>query len=1308
MKSKEVIGGRFEVEGLAGAGGMGQVFRARDLLSGSVSALKTITVQNREGEERFCREAQLLAQVRHPGLVRYVAHGTHEGAPFLVMEWLEGEDLCDRLRRSRAPTNPGLALDELLSLGRRLAGALGELHQRGVVHRDVKPSNVYLVDGSPHQGKLLDLGVAHTEHSGVKLTAQGELVGSPAYMAPEQVEGSTLVGPTADVWGLGCVLYECLTGRPPFQKGEVRGLLASIVLDDPAPPRELRADTPPELEGIVLKMLQKRAEDRYADGGEVLDALCHVSASGLPREVGEGERTWRSNHRHAAERSRPSLTSAETRVACVLLVKLEASTDLSSCLSPSSELMRIVEVLGCTLRRTADQPDRLVVIPPQSETPKEQACSLARVALSVRRQQPLHAFMLATGRAQETGELSVAELVEKAAERLACVQPGRIAVDEEFGAFLDSRFEMRTEAGAFSLERELYAEGVRTLLGKVTPWVGRQREINFLHDTYRECVDEGEARALLVTAAAGVGKSRLRHEFVEELKQRAAEPALVIHCQGDALSAGSPFVMLRPAICRSAGVLDGEDLATRRQKLSTRVRRHVPQEQAGRIEVFLGEMVGVPFDDTSDEALRAAREDPSLLRESMRGAFVDWLRAETTQGPVLVVLEDLHWGDLPSVQYLDTALAVLSDRSLMILSLARPEVHARYPGLWQRHNILELRLHRLGKRASAELVRDVLGEQCDESTTRMIVDKADGNAFYLEELIRFAAEGRLGVVPENVLGMVQTRLSQLDQEARRVLRAASVFGEVFWENGVCTLLGESTSPRGQATFSVAEWLSHLCDLELVRTRPSSRLPDQREYQFRHALVHEAAREMLTEGDSRLGHGLAGEWLVDAGEQDSLVLAEHFSRGAQPEQAITWFGRAAEQAFEGSDFSSTQDSCERGVGLGAQGAALGALRGLQAQAAYWSSDYETSRRCGQDALAHQQLGSQEWFRSLGCSLVAAARLGDAPLVNQLFERALDAACIPGAEGAQLACLCRGTFQLIFGARLQEADIALARIDEIAGDLCGLDVLTTAQVHHVRGVRAAHRGDVAHFLEHLEAAVAAFETAGDLRNVCLERTTLAWCHAELGDVAVARTMCEQSLAQCMHQGAGQALTYAKVNLGYILSLCPGFRLESRETLLSAISECESACNLRLEGWARAHLSSVEHEAKRFEESLQQAEWASERLAATPGLQAWAFACQARALLELGQLGEAHKLAVQATTIQQELGGLLQGDALVPWVLAACLRAVGALGESMAAIEQARQRIERRADGLPLKWQESYRQLPDSTRTLQLATKWPATPS
>lgn len=294
-------------------------------------------------------------------------------------------------------------------------------------------------------------------------------------------------------------------------------------------------------------------------------------------------------------------------------------------------------------------------------------------------------------------------------------------------------------------------------------------------------------------------------------------------------------------------------------------------------------------------------------------------------------------------------------------------------------------------------------------------------------------------------------------------------------------------------------------------------------------------------------------------------------------------------------------------------------------------------------------------------------------------------------------------MIFSAKLREADAALARIDEITARSSGLDLLTIAQVHHVRGVRAAHLADVSTFLDHLETAISSFQAAGDVRNVCLERTTVAWCQAELGQLDRARSLAEENLVFCQTQGANQALTYAKVNLGYILSLNAERRV-ARALLKEAVLECEQVGNKRLEGWARAHLSRVEYEDGQLAQAETLARAAVGLLLATPGLQAWAQACLARALLGLGRSADALRCATQAMNTHAELGGLLQGDALVPVVLAECLSERGAHQEALITISNAHERLFERAQKLPRpEWRESFWELPDSVRTTELCQMW-----
>ncbi|MBP6849870.1 MAG: serine/threonine protein kinase, partial [Kofleriaceae bacterium] len=231
MQPGAVIDQRFELERSVAAGGMGQIWRARDRVTGRPVAIKVMLGDDATAHARFGREAALLADLRHPGVVEYVAHGSYAGAPYLAMEWLDGVDLAARSRASRIdafatvemrPTQPGvggfdggdddgappvgLPVAEVVVLARRLASALGEVHGRGVVHRDLKPENVFLLDGDLTRAKLIDFGVARGAEVAA-LTADGVVIGTPHYMAPEQVRGDVVTAAT-DVWGLGAVLYE--------------------------------------------------------------------------------------------------------------------------------------------------------------------------------------------------------------------------------------------------------------------------------------------------------------------------------------------------------------------------------------------------------------------------------------------------------------------------------------------------------------------------------------------------------------------------------------------------------------------------------------------------------------------------------------------------------------------------------------------------------------------------------------------------------------------------------------------------------------------------------------------------------------------------------------------------------------------------------------------------------------------------------------------------------------------------------------------------------------------------------------------
>ncbi len=223
LRPGDLVAQRFHIISRAGAGGMGEVFRAHDQRDNRDIALKVLRLASTDETERFVREARVLESLDHPAIVRHVDHGRSEaGVPYLAMEWLEGEDLATRLLRGP------LSVGDTIHIGERVAEALAAANAQGVLHRDVKPANVFL--GSPPglDVRVVDFGIARTMLTARALTRTGALVGTPSYMAPEQAS-SAPVGPEADLFALGCVLYECLSGAPAFGGDTVLAVLAKFV-----------------------------------------------------------------------------------------------------------------------------------------------------------------------------------------------------------------------------------------------------------------------------------------------------------------------------------------------------------------------------------------------------------------------------------------------------------------------------------------------------------------------------------------------------------------------------------------------------------------------------------------------------------------------------------------------------------------------------------------------------------------------------------------------------------------------------------------------------------------------------------------------------------------------------------------------------------------------------------------------------------------------------------------------------------------------------------------------------------------------
>ena len=250
--------GPYRILGVVGTGGMGIVFRAHDPHLGRVVALKVMLpglAASSTARRRFLREARAGASIQHDRVVPVYQVGEDRGVPYLAMPFLRGESLEVRLHRESR-----LEVREALRIAAQTAEGLEAIHDLGLIHRDIKPGNLFL-EGDGARVKILDFGLARAAGVDVQLTHEGTIVGSPAFMAPEQASRQPLDG-RADLFSLGCVLYLMLTGTLPFPGEDVLTTLLAVTTHEPTPPRELVPTLSPNVEMLVLSLLRKKAGDR--------------------------------------------------------------------------------------------------------------------------------------------------------------------------------------------------------------------------------------------------------------------------------------------------------------------------------------------------------------------------------------------------------------------------------------------------------------------------------------------------------------------------------------------------------------------------------------------------------------------------------------------------------------------------------------------------------------------------------------------------------------------------------------------------------------------------------------------------------------------------------------------------------------------------------------------------------------------------------------------------------------------------------------------------------------------------------------
>ncbi len=1258
MGKRRIINDRFELHERVGQGGMGIVYRATDHQAQKTVAIKTLTPTDDQNTSRFAREATILADLDHPNVVGYIDHGvTDKGQRFLAMEWLDGCDLKDYLTK-----NGPLGIQDAVNMTEQVALALGEAHNRGIIHRDIKPSNIFLVNKDPNQVRVLDFGIARLARPSQWLTRPGMVVGSPGYMAPEQARGDAGLTARADIFSLGCVAYHALVGEAPFAAMVETAVLAKILFSDAPRARDSRKDVPAGLDTLIAQMLVKDPNKRPATGGELAILLSNIDLS---------------QKAPVTVIARPSrhLTHGERRVVSIVLAganPIQPSAYETTLDGPSFDLPTIdarVEILanGCLVACLSD-----------TGVPTDQAIRAAQYAKILQERMPNVPIVLATGHSELNEGLPTGDIIDKAVALLIDADPGMVRMGKDTASLVRSRFSVSTDGPHWTLGYELVAVNPHhSVLGHQTECLGRKRELDWLRSTFQSVHQDRNAEAVLLTAPAGAGKTRIIQEFLLSVKANS-EPVQVLIGQANSLSEGGAFSLLSGALFHAAGIRKGEPLEQQQLLFQMRMQRHLSESQDASIIAFLGELAGLSSADPDDIELRQARHDPRLMGDQLLRAWTEWLSAECKAQTTILVLDDIHWGDSASLAAVLQAVNELTSLPLMVVCGARPEGEDLFPKFWSSPVVTHLRLSKLSRTASTQLVRSVLADQLTDAQVETIVVRADGNAFFLEELIRAAGEGATpDTLPKNVLGMLQSRLDALSPKERRVMRAASIFGDVFWLGGVLKLLGEKPA----ASDLVRGWLANLKDRELLVERRSSTYSDETEYAFRHDLVRVATYTMLTDSDKTLGHRLAANWLETMGQCDPETLGRHFELGDMSDHAIRCYLMAAEHALAGNDRQDAMSCTEAGIRCGASGETLGRLQLVRTEALLSDSEIDSARESITEALSHMNKGSIAWVRAVGVqgsiALYSLEGTDEAlPNIDALIQVLKDQ---PALRMDGIISLARIARQLGTTSRAGISDRLIEEMRSLCPDNTEAEPLLGANMAEMQYRQLIRKGRHAQALPHLQETARLYRKAGDIWHSPATDLNLAYSLIQMGRFEDAINRLTTLIEQTSRQDLSTLTGLAKANLGMAVAM-NGNPQGGVDLEREAIQDLQNAGDIRYVSAAQSYLAHYLRMTGQWEEAKQQALLVCDNPNSIPASRVAAYAVLAQIAFTQKSLDDALEAANQGMKTLENFGHMNLHEWDIRLAHAEILIARGDVEEAKATLGATNKNLRDRVADIP----------------------------
>ena len=977
----ETLGGRFQIEREVGRGAVGIVYRAYDLETSRYVAVKVIAARGAEGEDaRFEREGSVLAGLSHPGIVKLVAFGTFDDStPFLAMEWLDGEDLAARHRRTP------LDVRRAVEVSKQVALALAAAHAAGIVHRDVKPTNIFLcptTDGTLSV-KLVDFGVAAA--GDIRLTRAGNIVGTPAYMAPEQARGDGPVDARADLYALGATLFELLTGRPPHVGPTPIATLARLVTT-PAPRlSDFVAEVARPLDDLLAALLATSPDDRPQTAALVAERLDALLAD--PATLGEGRL-------RVSEPSSGSLAVSTRLITSV--VALSVGEDAAR--DEAIEMARAKGADPAPLGR-----DGLVAHLGAREATGDEAALALDLGLDLARRGAR--VGVATGRTRVAKTRPVGEVVDRAAAFAREATNGQVLADATTTELTRGRYELQQRGGGSAIVREPVANQRREGAGGA-PFVGREAELAQILNAYERCVDDMSPVVVSCSGPPGIGKTRLRREVLARVTASQVPPRLVVvRCEsfGRAYALGAAAEILRGLV----GIPKGATTGAAAQALDLRLGGTVRNAHDPARDLVARLVANEPFDDGQG------------ARDALWIAMTDIVLRVASEGAVALVLEDVQWADPESVAWVDHILGRAAGRPLWALLLARPTFWKDHPKILAGRDHVRMELRPISKRATRAIAKAVLGDRGNESLFELIANQSGGSPLFAEELARLSASGRDATKAPTIEAAIQASIDAMDLPLRDAIARLSTFGLSGWEGGLAAL----------GVPGAANVLRQLAAAEFAVEQAESRFSGEREWAFKHALVREVAYSSLDAEAKRHLHATAATWLETMGE-DAATVARHHELGGALEAAGRHWERATRRALATNALTDAVTMAERALGFAPDKASAFGCALLLDEAYSRLDPRAGERETAVRALSENATDEASEVRADG----AHARYDDARGAGeQISERLADVRTRSAALGLldeEARCSAALASRLAFAGRLPEAEAEASHLLALA--------------------------------------------------------------------------------------------------------------------------------------------------------------------------------------------------------------------------------------------------------------------------------------